>query len=241
MKLLLAGFVSVLCVSPSASFAPPAPFLRSHTSLASESSNEEKASFPPPLHLSSLPSPSTSGSPSSIQCLAAAVASSPLFLLPSSAIAGNNSPDWGLFEGRTLSLAHPISMAALLALSLNAAFLGLKWRKQRTLGDDITALKKQLPPVAAVADGEVPPLPSSSTVALQSSIAELTAERKELAGQNNRDKHWKAGTTLAAVGTFFAIEGPLNTFARAGKLFPGPHLYAGKKKKKKNSLGEGKR
>ena len=25
----------------------------------------------------------------------------------------------------------------------------------------------------------------------------------------------------------FCFQGPLNTFARAGKLFPGPHLYAG--------------
>jgi hypothetical protein len=32
---------------------------------------------------------------------------------------------------------------------------------------------------------------------------------------------------LAFFGTSFAIEGPLNTYARAGKLFPGPHLYAG--------------
>ena len=28
-------------------------------------------------------------------------------------------------------------------------------------------------------------------------------------------------------GTSFAIEGPVNTFLRAQKLFPGPHLYAG--------------
>ena len=28
-------------------------------------------------------------------------------------------------------------------------------------------------------------------------------------------------------GTSFAIEGPVNPFLRAQKLFPGPHLYAG--------------
>ena len=29
------------------------------------------------------------------------------------------------------------------------------------------------------------------------------------------------------LGTMMAIAGPTNTFLRTGKLFPGPHLYAG--------------
>ena len=36
-----------------------------------------------------------------------------------------------------------------------------------------------------------------------------------------------AASLILGLGTSFAIEGPVNTFLRAGKLFPGPHLYAG--------------
>lgn len=42
-----------------------------------------------------------------------------------------------------------------------------------------------------------------------------------------RDRHYDAGALLLGLGTFAAIEGPVNTFLRAQKLFPGPHLYAG--------------
>jgi hypothetical protein len=35
------------------------------------------------------------------------------------------------------------------------------------------------------------------------------------------------GSLLLAAGTGIAIEGCANTFMRTGKLFPGPHLYAG--------------
>merc|ERR1712232_753240 len=62
---------------------------------------------------------------------------------------------------------------------------------------------------------------------MEALISELTVERKELASAGPRDKHFSNGALLAFLGTAFAIEGPLNTYARAGKLFPGPHLYAG--------------
>lgn len=42
-----------------------------------------------------------------------------------------------------------------------------------------------------------------------------------------RDRHYDAGALLLGLGTFAAIEGPVNTFLRAQKLFPGAHLYAG--------------
>merc|ERR1739845_99424 len=51
--------------------------------------------------------------------------------------------------------------------------------------------------------------------------------RKELSKMGPKDKHFSQGAMLAFLGTLFAIEGPLNTYGRAGKLFPGPHLYAG--------------
>jgi len=95
------------------------------------------------------------------------------------------------------------------------------WRRQRELGTEISALKKQIP---AVPDGEDMP---ASSLTIQKQIDELTATRKELVSQDNRQKHYESGVLLAAIGTAFAIEGPLNTYARAGKLFPGPHLYAG--------------
>lgn len=37
----------------------------------------------------------------------------------------------------------------------------------------------------------------------------------------------QVGSVILGLGTSFAIEGPVNTFLRAQKLFPGPHLYAG--------------
>jgi hypothetical protein len=36
-----------------------------------------------------------------------------------------------------------------------------------------------------------------------------------------------ARNSIAYTPLYFNIQGPLNTYARAGKLFPGPHLYAG--------------
>jgi hypothetical protein len=52
-------------------------------------------------------------------------------------------------------------------------------------------------------------------------------KRKELVEGKYRDKHWNAGSVLLAFGVIIAIEGCFNTFFRTGKLFPGPHLYAG--------------
>jgi len=140
-------------------------------------------------------------------------------MVPSPVLAAG--PDWGIFEGRTGSLLHPITMASMLLLSLSTGWKGLMWRRQRELGTEISALKKQIP---AVPDGEDMP---ASSLTIQKQIDELTATRKELVSQDNRQKHYESGVLLAAIGTAFAIEGPLNTYARAGKLFPGPHLYAG--------------
>mmetsp|Transcript_8663 Transcript_8663/g.11998 ORF Transcript_8663/g.11998 Transcript_8663/m.11998 type:complete len:307 (-) Transcript_8663:1099-2019(-) len=150
-------------------------------------------------------------------------------------------PDWGIFEGRTGSLLHPIAMGSMLLLSLSTALLGFNWRRQRTLGDDITALKKNLPDLGgassiseAISNAQAAENVDTAFVAklnaaipVEKEVATLVAERKELSSQGNRDKHFSQGALLAFIGTAFAIEGPLNTYARAGKLFPGPHLYAG--------------
>lgn len=150
-------------------------------------------------------------------------------------------PDWGIFEGRTGSLLHPLTMGSLLLFSLYTGFLGLQWRRQRTLGDEISSLKKQLPDLGgasslteALASAKAAEEPSSTRVyelekalPLSKEIEGLVQERKDLVAAGPRDKHFSQGALLAFLGTAFAIEGPLNTYARAGKLFPGPHLYAG--------------
>jgi hypothetical protein len=35
------------------------------------------------------------------------------------------------------------------------------------------------------------------------------------------------GSLLLGLGVLIGVAGPVNTFLRTGKLFPGPHLYAG--------------
>jgi len=195
------------------------------------SKGHEESTFDP-LNLADSPKPSTARKGVS----AAIAASLPIMLFPSIALAAG--PDWGIFEGRTLSLLHPLVMASMLVLSLNTALLGFNWRRQRTIGDEIAELKKTLPDfegpslsaaIAAAQEVGDASLAMKLTAALpiQSEIDALVKERKDLSSQGNRDKHYNQGALLAFLGTAFAIEGPLNTYARAGKLFPGPHLYAG--------------
>ena len=52
-------------------------------------------------------------------------------------------------------------------------------------------------------------------------------ERKELIGQRLNEKHHNWGSLLLGLGVLMSVAGPLNTFLRTGKLFPGPHLWAG--------------
>lgn len=170
---------------------------------------------------------------------AAAIAAAAALMTPLSANAAG--PDWGVFEGRTGSLLHPIAMFSMAAFSVSTGLLGFQWRRQRTLGEEISSLKKTLPDLAGASSiaqalqiAESAETVDSAYVAklkaaipVESQINELSKERKDLASSGPRDKHFSQGALLAFIGTAFAIEGPLNTYARAGKLFPGPHLYAG--------------
>lgn len=52
-------------------------------------------------------------------------------------------------------------------------------------------------------------------------------DRKELVAGGYRDKHFWWGSVLLGGGVLIAVEGALNTWFRTGKLFPGPHLFAG--------------
>jgi len=135
--------------------------------------------------------------------------------LATTGVASAAGPDWGIFEGRTGSILHPIMMGSLFGLSLYTAFLGFQWRRQRTLGDDISALKKQMPSLGsyktiqeALNSGEMESEEASLKAALpiEKEINDLTAERKELASQGNRDQHYTQGAWIAFLGTAFAIE-----------------------------------
>ncbi|KAL7530155.1 hypothetical protein ACHAWF_003265 [Thalassiosira exigua] len=224
-------------------FAPPASPRRTRSTggaLAAFDGRRddavERPSFDPLRLAESDDSPRSSSSSPTPAVLAAFSAA---LLSPLSASAAG--PDWGIFEGRTGSLLHPLAMFSMAALSASTALLGFQWRRQRTLGDEISSLKKSLPDLmgassakAALAEAEGAEERDAGRIAtlrgalgIESQIEELQKERKELAGAGPRDKHFNQGALLLFVGTAFAIEGPLNTYARAGKLFPGPHLYAG--------------
>ena len=132
--------------------------------------------------------------------------------------------EYGLFEGRTLALVHPFFLGGAWFASVYAGYLGWQWRRVRTTGDEISSLKATMPAVAA--DGAVVDL-SPAQKETESKIAELTATRKELVAGGFKDKHSNVGYFLLAFGTMLAVEGGMNTYLRTGRLFPGPHLYAG--------------
>lgn len=52
-------------------------------------------------------------------------------------------------------------------------------------------------------------------------------ERKELLKGSYKDRHFNAGSLLLGFGVFESVGGGVNTWFRTGKLFPGPHLFAG--------------
>lgn len=140
------------------------------------------------------------------------------WLATTSAAYANDGTDWGLFEDRMGSLIHPTLMGALFLYSLNTAFLGFQWRRQRTMGDAISQIKSQLILVPASSktekggaeDATLPPSLSpaaaASNLATEQAIAALQQERKHLAAANPRDKHFSQGALLVFLGTAIAIE-----------------------------------
>ena len=203
---------------PGALVQPPAPRLSSHI----RSGRAPLASFDP-LGLGTPTTPPIDGQGAG--AMAAVGVAALLAAQPEAAMAKGG--EYGIFEGRIVSLAHPAVMALTYATSAFAGFTGLQWRRLREIGGEITKLKAEQKKLApAVVDG-VAASPSAQYTALGTQIAELTATRKELADGSFRDKHYQAGALVLGLGTSFAIEGPINTFLRAQKLFPGPHLYAG--------------
>ena len=168
-----------------------------------------------PLHLADNDADESSQSTATS---AIAIATAALLSTPLSASAAG--PDWGIFEGRTGSLLHPIAMASMAAFSISTALLGFQWRRQRTIGDEISGLKKSLPDLKgastvreALAAAEGAEEVDASYVAklkgamgTANEIEELTKERKELSSSGPRDKHFNQGSLLLFIGTAFAIE-----------------------------------
>jgi hypothetical protein len=132
--------------------------------------------------------------------------------------------EYGIIEGQIFSLIHPAMMFFLFGSSVYAGYLGFQWRRTRELASEIKALKAQRAPAKVGPDGEAVTSPPSS---LDEQISALEAERKQLIGQKLNEKHNNWGSLLLGLGVLISVSGALNTFLRTGKLFPGPHLYAG--------------
>ncbi|KAG8076609.1 hypothetical protein GUJ93_ZPchr0006g42052 [Zizania palustris] len=173
--------------------------------------------------------------PSTVPSLRAATvatmtAALPLLVLPPDALAAGG--EFGILEGRSVALLHPLVMGGLFAYTLWAGYLGWQWRRVRTIQDEINELKKQLKPAAAPAavgagDSASPPPPPAAKSPVEIKINELTEERKKLLKGSFRDRHFNAGSILLGLGVAESVGGALNTWFRTGKLFPGPHLFAG--------------
>lgn len=207
MRLAVAVVVVAFATTTTQAFAPLSPIVATtthrhvgettpfasfrNTQLFAEGSEEENESL---KNVSRKSSSSTTTRTTAALASAAAVLATPLAALA-------DSPDWGLFEGKTGSLLHPVMMGSLLLYSLYTAFLGFQWRRQRTMGDEIKALQQSLPP--APAEGETP---SPVYQATQRQISDLQEERKSIAAKGPRDQHFGQGALLVFLGTAFAIE-----------------------------------
>uniref|UniRef100_A0A0D9YLI5 Uncharacterized protein n=1 Tax=Oryza glumipatula TaxID=40148 RepID=A0A0D9YLI5_9ORYZ len=174
--------------------------------------------------------------PSLLRTTAAAAATAALALAPPDALAAGG--EFGILEGRSVALLHPLVMGGLFAYTLWAGYLGWQWRRVRTIQDEINELKKQLKPAAAAAtpaavaagdssSSSSSPPPSAPKSPVEIKIDELTEERKKLIKGSFRDRHFNAGSILLGLGVTESVGGALNTWFRTGKLFPGPHLFAG--------------
>lgn len=164
--------------------------------------------------------PQSSSQPSSLRKILPTVSASVLTWMASAQAATADSPDWGLFEGRTGSLLHPLMMGSLLLYSIYTGLLGFQWKRQRTIGDEIKALQKSLPDLQgassvkeALAAAKAAEEPQASRIAalegalsVEQQIKELQQERKSLVEAGPRDKHYSQGALLAFLGTAFAIE-----------------------------------
>mmetsp|Transcript_51575 Transcript_51575/g.104982 ORF Transcript_51575/g.104982 Transcript_51575/m.104982 type:complete len:299 (-) Transcript_51575:155-1051(-) len=139
---------------------------------------------------------------------------------------------YGLIEGKAVALIHPAIMGALYFFTLWTGYQGLQWRTLREVGNDLKPLQAEEKKLLAEKESLVAAEQSTASVdsklsEVSAEVAELTAKRKDLLSGDFRDKHWMSASLLLASGVTFSIEGCFDTYFRAGKLFPGPHLFAG--------------
>lgn len=124
-----------------------------------------------------------------------------------------------LTKGTLVSLIHPAIMDILFLSTLWTGYLGWQWRRTRTIPEELKQLKKELPEKDA--EGNRP------VSKVDGRIAALEEQRKLMSKKEYKGRHHNWGGLLMGLGTATAVAGPVNTYIRAGKLFPGPHLYAG--------------
>ena len=114
-------------------------------------------------------------------------------------------------------------MGFLFGASAFTGYLGWQWRRARTIPEEVALLKASLPKES----GPEAPSLSAEQKETEKKVEELMAERKAILAEGPREKHFNWGSLLLGLGVAISVEGPLNTYLRTGKLFPGPHLYAG--------------
>lgn len=71
--------------------------------------------------------------------------------------------EFGILEGRSIALIHPVVMGGLFVWTLWAGYLGWQWRRVRTIQNEINELKKQVVPAAVAPDGKPVQAPPSPT------------------------------------------------------------------------------
>lgn len=122
-------------------------------------------------------------------------------------------------------------MFACFGTTVFAGYTGWQWRRLREIGAELAEAKKQARAAAEAYEASEDAEPSTAVVSAKAEadalVQALNSDLTNLKKANSRDVHYLLGTILLAIGIPFAIEGPVNTYMRAGKLFPGPHLYAG--------------
>jgi len=171
-----------------------------------------------------VPPPGTKAATQQQQQQAGAVAAAGIAAALAPAEAWAKGGGWGPLEGKVSSLVHPVAMACLFFTTLYTGFLGWQWRQTRLISGELSDLRKTLPKT----DPEAAPTePSSAVKAIQAQISELDSRRKELTQGGYKDKHFATSSILLGGGVFFTAWGVYNTWFRADKLFPGPHVYAG--------------
>lgn len=246
---LVSILIASVAILPAYAFRPTNPRVSVATRSTLRLSSADSEAFDP-LHLGTSSTKSHTSSSSSVAAATAAVSA----LLVPTQEAFAKGGEYGILEGRTGSMAHPITMFALFGTSIYSAYLGLKYRELRTIGDSIKEAQRGYPQISSgnvkypVADvisstkttiaasegGDVSSLEKDLSILMSTGVAEvdkqvgeLITKRKSLTGMNLRDKHHASGSILLGVGISLTILGCMNTYMRAGKLFPGPHLFAG--------------